>query len=86
MDHLPLDKIMRFISLREIDSESIMLVTEVNKHISECAKCRDKIRSIQSTIDRLLGYSTNGTDDTDVEIIIDEQLDADISEFFKDLE
>lgn len=53
MDHLTLDDIIEFVSLTEINDESMQLISAVNTHIAECGECRALVRSFQTVYDEL---------------------------------
>lgn len=54
MDHLTLDDIIEFVSLTEINDESMQLIARVNSHIAVCRECRELVRSFQLVYDELL--------------------------------
>ncbi len=81
MEHLSLDKIIRFISFDEINDENLRLASEVNLHMIECSRCRNKVLSIQNTLEHLLSYS--GVKGVDVSnIIIDEDIRSELDNFY----
>lgn len=54
MTHLTLDEIMEFVSLNELNEESMQLISMVNTHIAECDECRELVRSYQLVYDGLM--------------------------------
>ena len=54
MNHLTLDEIIDFVSLTEINEESIQLMGKVNAHIAQCRECRELVRSYQLVYDEVL--------------------------------
>ena len=55
MNHLSIEKIIRFISFTEMNESNMMLSSEVNSHMVKCAECRKKVLSITDTVDQLTG-------------------------------
>ena len=53
MNHLTLDEIIDFVSLTEINEETIQLMGEVNAHIARCRECRELVRSYQLVYDEV---------------------------------
>ena len=47
MTHLKDDEIIEFVSLTELNSETIELTKTVNGHIRDCRRCRELVRSFQ---------------------------------------
>ena len=54
MNHLTLDEIIDFVSLIELNKESMQLISTVNSHIAECDECRELVRSYQLVYDGLV--------------------------------
>ena len=54
MAHLTLDEIIDFVSLTEINEESMQKIAAVNTHIVECKECRELVRSFQLVYDELV--------------------------------
>ena len=55
MDHLTIEKIIRFISFTEMNESNMALSSEVNSHMVKCSECRKKVLSITETVDQLTG-------------------------------
>ena len=53
MNHLTLDDIIDFVSLNEINDESMQLIAAVNSHIAVCRECRELVRAFQLVYDEL---------------------------------
>lgn len=53
MDHLTLDDVINFVSLTEMNDESMQLISKVNDHIARCSECRELVRSFQAVYDEL---------------------------------
>lgn len=68
MDHLTLDDIIEFVSLTEINDESMQLISAVNTHIAECGECRALVRSFQTVYDELARGGELTDSDSDGEI------------------
>lgn len=66
MDHLTLDDVINFVSLTEINDESMKLISKVNDHIAQCSECREMVRSFQTVYDEL--NRTELTEDAGVAI------------------
>ena len=60
MNHLTLDEIIDFVSLTEINEESIAWMGMVNAHIAQCRECRELVRSYQLIYDETLGAACRG--------------------------
>ena len=54
MNHLTLDEIIDFVSLTEINEESIQFMGKVNAHIAQCRECRELVRSYQLVYDEVV--------------------------------
>ena len=60
MNHLTLDEIIDFVSLTEINEETIQLMGKVNAHMAECRECRELVRSYQLVYDEVMRTTVNG--------------------------
>ena len=60
MNHLTLDVIIDFVSLTEINEESIEWMGMVNAHIAQCRECRELVRSYQLIYDETLSAACRG--------------------------
>lgn len=60
MNHLTLDEIIDFVSLTEINEESIQLMGKVNAHIAQCRECRELVRSYQLIYDEVFSEAYRG--------------------------
>ena len=54
MTHLTVDDIMEFVSLTELNSESLKLAATVNGHIRNCKECRELVNAYQTIHDEFL--------------------------------
>lgn len=66
MDHLTLDDVIEFVSLTEINEESMQRISAVNTHIAACDECRVLVRSFQTVYDELTradGFAEADTED-----------------------
>lgn len=66
MDHLALDDVIAFVSLTEINEETMSLITAVNTHIADCRTCRELVRSFQLVYDEMMRLDL--TEDADLAI------------------
>lgn len=71
MKHLTVDEILDFVSLTELNNQSIELSTTVNGHIRKCEKCRKLVRTFQMIHDE---FSRCGSDGNFKEHFVDEFL------------
>lgn len=60
MDHLTLDEIIDFVSLTDLNEESIQLMGAVNAHIARCRECRELVRSYQLVYDEMIRTGVSG--------------------------
>ena len=81
MEHLSVDKIIRFISFTEINENNLKLASEVNSHMIKCPECKKKVVSIRSTLDKLLSYSAPAYD-TPLEAALDDDIQKQINDFY----
>lgn len=51
MGHLTVDEMIDFVSLTNVDSDSLDLLSKVNGHIGKCRECRDRVRAFQAIYD-----------------------------------
>ena len=75
MNHLTLDEIIDFVSLTEINEESMQLLGKVNAHIAQCRECRELVRSYQLIYDETLGAACRGDHGANT-VVADEQIAA----------
>lgn len=54
MRHLTTDKIIDFVSMNQINSETLKLASTVNTHIGKCEKCLRKVRAFQLVYDEFV--------------------------------
>ena len=54
MNHLTVDEMIDFVSLTDLDKESLALASKVNSHISRCRECREKVKAFQTVYDGLI--------------------------------
>lgn len=60
MKHLTVDEILNFVSLTELNSESIELSATVNGHIRKCEKCLKLVRAFQMIYDEFAKLNAGG--------------------------
>lgn len=60
MKHLTVDEILSFVSLAELNSESIELSATVNGHIRKCEKCLNLVRAFQMIYDEFAVLNVGG--------------------------
>lgn len=54
MKHLTSDEMIDFVSMNNLDEESIKLASKVNLHIGECEKCLQKLQAFQLVYDEMI--------------------------------
>ena len=54
MKHLTTDEIIDFVSMNQINSETLKLASTVNTHIGKCEKCLRKVRAFQLVYDEFV--------------------------------
>lgn len=60
MKHLTVDEILNFVSLTELNNESIELSAAVNGHIRKCEKCLKLVRAFQMIYDEFSRLNVGG--------------------------
>lgn len=60
MKHLTVDEILNFVSLTELNNESIELSAAVNGHIRKCKKCLKLVRAFQMIYDEFSRLNVGG--------------------------
>lgn len=60
MGHLTVDKIIRFVSLKQLDRESLALAAAVTGHIRKCARCRKQVKAFQQIYDEFTMLRIDG--------------------------
>ena len=60
MEHLTIDEILDFVSLTELNDESIKLAATVNGHIRECEKCLKLVDAFQLIYDEFERLNIKG--------------------------
>ena len=60
MKHLTVDEILDFVSLTELNNESIELSAAVNGHIRKCEKCLKLLRAFQMIYDEFSRINVGG--------------------------
>ncbi len=58
MNHLSFEEITDFVSLTELNAESLALASKVNGHICRCQKCLDLVRAFQRIYDEFCELHT----------------------------
>lgn len=81
MEHLTMDKIIRFISFTEMNESNMKLAAEVNLHMIECHECRKKISEIHKTLEKLLSYSHTERPDSSG-TVIDDDIQDELNDFY----
>lgn len=61
MKHLTVDEILNFVSLTELNSESIELSAAVNGHIRKCENCLKLVRAFQMIYDEFMRLNVGGS-------------------------
>jgi len=51
MNHLKVDEIIAFVSITELNQETMALAASVNGHIRKCEKCRKLVNAFQLLYD-----------------------------------
>lgn len=54
MEHLKLEQIIEFVSMTEINPETLALSSKVVGHIRECQECLDKVKSFRLVYDEFV--------------------------------
>ena len=54
MRHLTTDEIVDFVSMNQINGETLKLASTVNTHIGRCEKCLRKVRAFQLVYDEFV--------------------------------
>ncbi len=60
MKHLSIDEIIDFVSLTELNGDSITISATVNGHIRKCEKCLKLVRSFQMVYDAFSRLQVDG--------------------------
>ena len=60
MNHLTLDEIIDFVSLTEINDETLQLLGKVNAHIAQCKECRELVRAYQLVYEEAIRMGIHG--------------------------
>ena len=60
MGHLTVDKIIRFVSLKQLNPQALALATVVNGHIRKCARCRKLVNAFQLIYDEFTLLKIDG--------------------------
>lgn len=61
MNHLTVDEIIAFVSITEINPETMALLTSVNGHIRTCEKCRKLVNAFQLLYDNFTKACCSGS-------------------------
>ena len=61
MRHLTVDEMLDFVSLEELNEESIAYAAAVNSHTRKCEKCRRAVCAFQEIYDKFVQYSADGS-------------------------
>lgn len=60
MKHLTVDEIIRFVSMTELNDETLALSAIVNSHIRRCKECLDLVRAFQLLHDEFMHMQNGG--------------------------
>jgi len=60
MNHLTFEEMTDFVSMTEMDTESLTLASKVNGHICRCQKCLELVRAYQSIYDEFCDLHVRG--------------------------
>lgn len=60
MEHLTIDEVLDFVSMTELNAESIRLSAAVNGHIRKCDRCLKLVQSFQLLYDEFSRLQLNG--------------------------
>ncbi len=60
MGHLTVDRIIRFVSMKQLNRESLALAGAVNGHIRKCAQCRKLVNAFQLIYDEFTLLKIDG--------------------------
>lgn len=74
MSHLTIDQIIDFVSMNQINDETLKLASTVNKHIGKCEKCLRKVRAFQLVYDEFVKLGKECYFDSIIRSIKDEKL------------
>ena len=61
MNHLTVDEIIAFVSITELNEETMTLLTSVNGHIRTCEKCRKLVNAFQLLYDTFTNQCCSGS-------------------------
>ncbi len=53
MKHLSIEEIIEFVSVEELNEQSLKLISDVNTHMRVCRKCTDKVNAYQDIYDEI---------------------------------
>ena len=60
MHHLTFEEMTDFVSMTELNAESMTLASKVNGHISRCSKCLELVRAYQCIYDEFRALRIKG--------------------------
>ena len=60
MHHLTFEEMTDFVSMTELNAESMTLASKVNGHISRCSKCLELVRAYQCIYDEFRALHIRG--------------------------
>lgn len=58
MNHLTIDEILDFVTLTELNKDTVELAATVNGHIGKCKECLETVRSFQIIYDEFRTLSS----------------------------
>lgn len=53
MEHLSVEEIIKYVTVNNVDKETLDLLSKVNGHIRNCSSCKEKVDSYESINDEL---------------------------------
>lgn len=53
MEHLSIEEIIKYVTVNNVDKETLDLLSKVNGHIRSCSSCKEKVDSYESINDEL---------------------------------
>ena len=51
MEHLSVEEIIKYVTVNNVDKETLDLLSKVNGHIRNCSSCKEKVDSYESIND-----------------------------------
>ena len=76
MRHLTIDEIIDFVSMVQINDETLKLASTVNVHIGKCEKCLRKVRAFQLLYDEFVRIGKESYFDSAIRSIGEKRLQS----------